>query len=87
MEKLKNIIYITSFVLLFSIFTTPFLVNSSVRIEEESDISYKVVKGDTLWSIGDNFGVENIGEFIFHVKEINNLADSKILVDQIIIIP
>lgn len=87
MEKLKNIFYITSFVLLFSIFTTPFLVNSYVHIEEKSDITYTVVKGDTLWSIGDNYGVENIGEFIFKVKEINNLADSKILIDQIIIIP
>jgi len=87
MDKLKNIIYMASFVLLFSIFTTPYLVNTSDKETQSLDRTYRVVKGDTLWSIGDNFGVENISEFVFHVKEVNNLSESTILIDQIIIIP
>ena len=87
MDKLKNIIYTISFVLIFSIFTTPYFVNTSDKGTQSLDTTYKVVKGDTLWSIGSNFGVENISEFVFHVKEVNNLSESTILVDQIIIIP
>ena len=87
MDKLKNLIYTASFVLIFSIFTTPYLVNTSDKDTQSLDTTYRVVKGDTLWSIASNFGGENISEFVFHVKEANNLSESTILVDQIIIIP
>ena len=48
---------------------------------------YKVIKGDSLWGIGIKFDKKNIEEFLFKTKKINNLDNSVIFEDQILIIP
>ena len=47
----------------------------------------KVIKGDSIWSIGMKFDKKNIEEFLVETKKLNNLVNSEIFEDQILIIP
>lgn len=87
MEQFKNYIYLITFIVLFSLFTTPYINNHLNPSSVVSQITYKVEQGDTLWNIGNTLGFNNISKFVFDVKKVNKLAESEIFVDQIIIIP
>ena len=50
-------------------------------------IEYKIKNGDTLWTIATQFNHKNHEKFIYIVKKLNNLEESTLLVDQIIILP
>ena len=86
MTNIKNYLYFVAFVLIFSFLTSPFLVNDEKSLNQTS-VSYKVVKGDNLWLIGQKLNIENISKFIFEVKKVNNLSESSLSIDQVIIIP
>ena len=86
MTNLKNYFYLITFVITFSFVTTPFVIDDS-KIYNNSSFSYKVVKGDNLWVIGQKFNIENISKFVFEVKKVNNLSESSLSIDQVIIIP
>ena len=86
MKKFKNCFYLITFVMIFSFVTTPFLIEDP-KIYDHTSLSYKVVKGDNLWLIGQKLNIENISKFVFEVKKVNNLSESSLSVDQVIIIP
>ena len=50
-------------------------------------IEYKIKNGDTLWTIATQFNFTNYEKFIYIVKNLNNLNESKLLVDQVLILP
>ena len=87
MNNFKNVVYLLTFVVVFSYISTPYLVNNNQQVAISNQTSYKVVKGDSLWNIGYKLNVDNISKFIFEVKKVNNLAESTLSVDQIIKIP
>jgi len=87
MNNFKNVLYLLTFVVVFSYISTPYLVNNNQQVAVSNETSYKVVKGDNLWIIGYKLNVDNISKFIFEVKKVNNLGESTISVDQIIKIP
>ena len=87
MEQFKNYLYLITFVFIFSLLTTPYINNHRNLSSVISQITYKVEQGDTLWNIGTTLGFNNISKFVFDVKKVNKMAESKIFVDQIIIIP
>ena len=87
MNNFKNVVYLLTFVVVFSYISTPYLVNNNQQDAISNQTSYKVVKGDNLWSIGYKLNVDNISKFIFGVKKVNNLGESTLSVDQIIKIP
>ena len=87
MEQFKNYLYLITFVFIFSLLTTPYINNHLTPGSVGSKITYKVEQGDTLWNIGTTLGFNNISKFVFDVKKVNKMAESKIFVDQIIIIP
>ena len=87
MNNLKNVVYLLTFVVVFSYISTPYLVNNNQQVAISNQTSYKVVKGDNLWNIGYKLNVDNISKFIFEVKKVNNLGESTLSVDQIIKIP
>jgi cell division protein YceG involved in septum cleavage len=87
MNNFKNVVYLLTFVVVFSYISTPYLVNNNQQVAISNQTSYKVVKGDNLWNIGYKLNVDNISKFIFEVKKVNNLGESTLSVDQIIKIP
>ena len=73
MNNFKNVVYLLTFVVVFSYISTPYLVNNNQQVAISNQTSYKVVKGDNLWNIGYKLNVDNISKFIFEVKKVNNL--------------
>ena len=85
---MKEKITLFIFLVVFAHLTTPIIKSNSISNNELSNItSYKVQKGETLWTIALKNDVKNVEEFIFNTKKINNIQNSRIFVDQILIIP
>tara|TARA_A100001011_G_scaffold208740_1_gene216904 strand:+ start:5887 stop:6108 length:222 start_codon:yes stop_codon:yes gene_type:complete len=62
-------------------------LKNSYSIENTTTIEYKIEYGDTLWSIASKFNHKNYEKFIYIVKNLNNLEDATIFVDQILVLP
>ena len=82
--KFIVILYILS---TFMIIGTKTPLNDSNVPYNLTTIEYKIKNGDTLWTIATKFNHKNYEKFIYIVKNINNLEDSTLLVDQILILP
>ena len=81
------------FIVILYLFST-FIVASAksplknVKIDENMQtIEYKIQDGDTLWTIASDFNYTNYEKFIYIVKNLNNLDESTLLVDQVLILP
>ena len=48
---------------------------------------YEIQKGDSLWSIADQFNSKNKEIFIYKIKKINNLDNSSLVINDILLIP
>ena len=85
---MKEKIVLFIFLVVFAQITTPIIKSNSISNNKLSNItSYKVEKGETLWTIALKNDVKNVEEFIFNTKKINNIQNSQIFVDQTLIIP
>ena len=85
---MKEKFFVLVFLIIFSLITTPLIKPiSSTNNDFNDESTYKVIKGDSLWGIGIKFDKKNIEEFLFKTKKINNLHNSVIFEDQILIIP
>lgn len=64
------------------------LFNTSIaKADKEADyINYSVCKGDTLWTIAEQYKADNedTREYIYQIKKINNMTQSNIYENQII---
>ena len=85
---MKEKIALFIFLVVFAHLTTPIIKSNSINNIKLSNItSYKVEKGETLWTIALKNDVKNVEEFIFNTKKINNIQNSQIFVDQTLIFP
>ena len=85
---MKEKFFVLIFLLVFSFITTPLIKpKSSINNGFNDQFTYKVIKGDSLWGIGMKFDKKNIEEFLVETKKLNNLDNSEIFEDQILIIP
>ena len=83
-EKLILFICLT----IFSLVTSPIIKNNSLFIPVNNGlITYQVQKGDSLWGIAVKHAPYDIKNFLFQTKKLNNLENSLIFQDQILIIP
>ena len=84
--KVKFIIYLYFFSSLM-IFIVKKPINEEYQYENTQTIEYKIQKGDTLWGISHKFTNKNHQEYIYLIKKMNNLENSLLIEDQILIIP
>ena len=85
---MKEKLILFTFLTIFSQVTTPIIKNNSLFIPVNNGlITYQVQKGDSLWGIALKYSSNNIENFLFETKELNNLKNSAIFEDQILIIP
>ncbi len=77
-----------TFLTIFSLITTPIIKKNSLTFPTNNVlITYQVQKGDSLWDIGLKYDSNDIENFLFEAKKLNNLDNSTIFEDQILIIP
>ena len=85
---MKEKLILFTFLTIFSLITTPIIKNNSLIIPANNGlITYQVQKGDSLWDIALKYDSNDIENFLFDAKKLNNLQNSAIFVDQILIIP
>ena len=85
---MKEKLILFTFLTMFSLITTPIIKNNSLIIPTNNGlITYQVQKGDSLWDIALKYDSNNIENFLFEAKKLNNLQNSAIYEDQILIIP
>ena len=85
---MKEKLILFTFLTIFSLITTPIIKNNSIIIPTNNGlITYQVQKGDSLWDIGLKYDSNDIENFLFEAKKLNNLDNSTIFEDQILIIP
>ena len=61
---------------------------SSIENTDNNEFThYEIQKGDSLWSIADQFNSKNKEIFIYKIKKINNLDNSSLVVNDILLIP
>tara|TARA_X000001036_G_scaffold429209_1_gene460090 strand:- start:2074 stop:2346 length:273 start_codon:yes stop_codon:yes gene_type:complete len=80
------------FVIVYLISTISVLFSKSpITVEDNEDnnlyIQYEIQYGDSLWSIADQFNSKNKEKFIYNIKKINNLENSLLIVNNILLIP
>jgi len=85
---MKEKLILLTFLTIFSLITTPIIKNNSLIIPTNNRlITYQVQKGDSLWDIALKYDSNDIENFLFEAKKLNNLDNSAIFEDQILIIP
>ena len=85
---MKEKLILFTFLTIFSLITTPIIKNHSLIIPINNGlITYQVQKGDSLWDIALKYDSNDIENFLFEAKKLNNLSNSPIFEDQILIIP
>ena len=85
---MKEKLILITFLTIFSLITTPLIKNNSLFTPVNNGlVTYQVQKGDSLWGIALKYESKDIENFLFETKKLNNLVNSKIFVDQILIIP
>ena len=85
---MKEKLILFAFLTMFSLITTPIIKNNSLIIPRNNGlITYQVQKGDSLWDIALKYDSNDIENFLFKAKKLNNLQNSAIYEDQILIIP
>ena len=80
------------FVIVYLISTISVLFSKSpLTVEDNLDnnlyIQYEIQYGDSLWSIADQFNSKNKEKFIYNIKKINNMENSLLIVNNILLIP
>ncbi len=85
---MKEKLILFTFLTIFSLITTPIIKNNSLIIPTNNGlITYQVQKGDSLWDIALMYDSNDIENFLFEAKKLNNLNNSTIFENQILIIP
>jgi LysM repeat protein len=83
--KLKVFIFVLSY--LISFMSIQFVKKPVETSYDSQFVEYKVQSGDTIWEIGKKMNVKNFEKFIFDVKKLNNLKNSDLIINAVLILP
>ena len=84
--KITLIIYLYFFSSLM-IFLVKKPIDEQYQYENTPTFEYKIQKGDTLWGISHKFTNKNHQEYIYLIKKLNNIDNSLLIENQILILP
>ena len=85
---MKEKFIVLAFLTIFSLITTPIIKNKSLLKPISNGFNtYQVQKGDSLWGIAIKYDSDDIENFLIDTKKLNNLNNSIIFEDQILLIP
>ncbi len=84
---MKDILKLLIFVLIYTKITSP-LLNDHKTVNLDNNIqTYVVQKDDNLWKIAEKYERNNKEEFILSLKELNNLENSNLHINQNLLVP
>ena len=84
---MKDILKLLIFVLIYTKITSPLLSDHiTVNLDNKTQ-TYVVQKDDNLWKIAEKFERNNKEEFILSLKELNNLENSNLHINQNLLVP
>ena len=84
---MKDILKLLIFVLIYTKITSPLLSDHiTVNFDNKTE-TYVVQKDDNLWKIAEKFERNNKEEFILSLKELNNLENSNLHINQNLLVP
>jgi len=82
-----NIIKLLTFVLIFTNVTNSLLTDSKSANYVTNTEIYVVQKGDNLWKIAEKYKQNNKEEYILSIKQLNNLQNSSLYINQKLLLP
>ena len=84
---MKDILKLLIFVLIYTKITSPLLSDHiTVNLDNKTQ-TYVVQKDDNLWKIAEKYYRNNKEEFILSLKELNNLENSNLHINQNLLVP
>lgn len=84
---MKDILKLLIFVLIYTKITYPLLSDQiTVNLDNKTE-TYVVQKDDNLWKIAEKYERNNKEEFILSLKELNNLENSNLHINQNLLVP
>ena len=84
---MKDILKLLIFVLIYTKITSPLLTDHiTVNLDNKTQ-TYVVQKDDNLWKIAEKYERNNKEEFILSLKELNNLENSNLHINQNLLVP
>ena len=84
---MKDILKLLIFVLIYTKITSPLLSDHiTVNLDNKTQ-TYVVQKDDNLWKIAEKYERNNKEEFILSLKELNNLENTNLHINQNLLVP
>ena len=84
---MKDILKLFIFILIYTKITSPLLSDHiTVNLDNKTQ-TYVVQKDDNLWKIAEKYERNNKEEFILSLKELNNLENSNLHINQNLLVP
>ena len=84
---MKDILKLLIFVLIYTKITSPLLSDHKTVNLDNKTQTYVVQKDDNLWKIAEKYERNNKEEFILSLKELNNLENSNLHINQNLLVP
>ena len=84
---MKDILILLIFLIIYTKITSPLIIDNKTGNLDNNTETYVVQKDDNLWKIAEKYDRNNKEEFIYSIKEINNLKNSNLYIDQKLLLP
>ena len=84
---MKDILKLLIFIFIYTKFNFPLSIDTKKTNIVNNIDTYIVQKDDNLWKIADKYDPNNKEEFIFSIKELNNLKNSNLYINQKLLVP